>query len=144
MHEFARSLCAVAIGVMVAASQVRPAGAVLIFEEEFSTDPVEAGRAVPAGDGTPGDRFVYTPGKITAHYDSGLSAALLKWSLDTTLSTADDFRFEVDFQILSSGFIALPNANPFVASSNAWKVPYASIANGPRWIPLPTYSTAVP
>ena len=119
MREFARNIRAVAIFVLVATAQVRPAGAVLIFKEEFSSDPVVAGRAVPVGDGnsTPGDRFTYTPGKITAHYDSGLDTALLNWSLDATLTTADDFRFEVDFQILSSSFVALPNANPFAQLS---------------------------
>jgi len=117
MREFARSICAVAIVVLVATAQIRPAVAVLIFKEEFSSDPVVAGRAVPAGNSTPGDRFTHTPGKITSHYDSGLDTALLKWSLDTTLTTADDFRFEVDFQILSSGFVALPDTNPFAQIS---------------------------
>jgi hypothetical protein len=106
---------------VVVVGLVRPVEAVLILNEDFSTDPITAGRAVPVGDAnsTPGSRFDYSSGKVTAHYDSGQDAALLRWSLDrpVPLTTANDFRFEVDFRILSAGFVAQANANPFAQLS---------------------------
>ena len=99
----------------------RAAADVLILEEDFSTNPIAAGRAVPVGDAnsTPGSRFAYSPGKVTAHYDSGQTAAMLRWSLDrpVPLTEDNDFRFEVDFRILSSGFVAQADANPFAQLS---------------------------
>jgi len=109
-----------AAGVLFASSAIDgrlPVSAAPLLFEDFASDPIVAGHAAAIGTGTPADRFAYTTGNLTAHYDSGQDTALLSWPLGTTLSTADDFRFEVDFVIQSDTFVAQADTNPFAQMS---------------------------
>jgi hypothetical protein len=79
------------------------------FVEDFSTDPIAAGRwTVLEGDA---GRFVYDAGAhaLTAHYDTALPTARLARNIGVSAAASGWCRFAVEFEIRSDGFYADPN-----------------------------------
>lgn len=73
----------------------------VLVSEDFSTDPIAAGRAVAAGANPDAGRFTYSSGTLTAGYDTSLGTTKLLWSLGRTLTQNDVFGFNIDFRIPS-------------------------------------------
>ncbi len=93
-----------------------PARAVdpISWTENFSTDPIAAGRfVVPPGHAP--SRFIYDiPGSfLTVHYDTQLPTAFCLRPIDPNngvgMCRTRSFEFEVTFRIRSAGFFAGPN-----------------------------------
>ena len=89
-------------------------GQAVQWTEDFSSDPVAAGRfAVPAGQD--GLRFTYDGGgqRLSAHYDTFEPTAWYARPLDAdspvTFGACDAFEFSVTFRIHSAGFFADPD-----------------------------------
>jgi hypothetical protein len=108
LSKFRRRASAIAGGLLLVGTLAVPAGAGAIVSEDFSSDPIAAGRAVVSGSAA---RFSFSQASesLTAHYDTALTTARLSWPLGRTLGPSQDFRVDASFRIQSAGFLADPN-----------------------------------
>ena len=95
------------VAVVGAVGAARGAGAELTFVESFDDDPIAAGRFVVRGDA---DRFIPSPGALTALVDTKEPTAFLLHPLERVVTPDVELQLEVDLVILSDGFSTIANS----------------------------------
>lgn len=78
----------------------------VLVSETFDTDPIAGSRAIVDGDAS---RFGFSPGALTAGYDTLRPTTKLLWPLGRTLDQTTGFRYQATFTVHGAGLFADPN-----------------------------------